>query len=557
MYDVCIIGGGQSGLTTCKTFSDKNIICLERSYDSIGMFSTIKEKDYFTWSTSRYMSGFSDFPISKDIPVWFTIQHYLDYLTSYMKHFDLEKFIKYNSNVINCFQNKNKEWVVTYQYFNSITELTCKKLIVCSGLNQHPKYPDLDTFTGEIIHTDDVYKMDRFEWNSKFSNKRILIMGGGESAFDIGDLITKYASKTYFTTKEYIEWFFKGDESNENKKRINKIDDKCLNNLKPFFDNYDNPTDTGLSYIEYNLPEPISFLFHEYSRKILFQMYNDFNCNKCIHQIKDLCKINKTPDSLFNKYVVKRTEFLLDIYEKKVKVVYYPTNITNNTIYTKDDIFDVDIIICSTGYKKYFPFLKESVYKDTYIKKMIPQNTDNIAFIGFARPTMSSIALIAEMQSWWVKLYFENTLQYKIRSTYFRYNDPLDLSNNNINTLVIGCYYIKDLAKDLKIEPHMLYLLFTDFELFNKILFGSCHPMIYRIHGNKSYTNAREVLINTLPVKDSHFVNMYKKVFFSLLHFIYLIFILCVTYIITKWIPYRKIWFIVIFILLIYLSYFI
>ena len=99
MYDVCIIGGGQSGITTCKTFSDKNIICLERTPNSIGMFSTIKEKDYFTWSSSRYMSGFTDFPMSKEIPVWFTIQDYVDYLYSYMNHFNLEKFIQYNSNV--------------------------------------------------------------------------------------------------------------------------------------------------------------------------------------------------------------------------------------------------------------------------------------------------------------------------------------------------------------------------------------------------------------------------------------------------------------------------
>jgi L-2-hydroxyglutarate oxidase LhgO len=56
MYDICIIGGGQSGLVTCKTFieSGKSVIVLEKCKDGIGMFSTIKEKNSFKWSTSLY-----------------------------------------------------------------------------------------------------------------------------------------------------------------------------------------------------------------------------------------------------------------------------------------------------------------------------------------------------------------------------------------------------------------------------------------------------------------------------------------------------------------------
>jgi cation diffusion facilitator CzcD-associated flavoprotein CzcO len=84
IYDICIIGAGQSGLVTCKTFSEKtqSILVLEKDASN-GMFSFIKEKNLFYWSTSRFMSGFSDFPMNKNIPVWFTIQQYVDYLNSY------------------------------------------------------------------------------------------------------------------------------------------------------------------------------------------------------------------------------------------------------------------------------------------------------------------------------------------------------------------------------------------------------------------------------------------------------------------------------------------
>ena len=128
IYDVCIIGGGQSGLVTCKTFAEslKNVIVLEKCNNCIGMFSTIKEKDYFKWSTSRYMSGFSDFPMPKNIPVWFTIKDYINYLESYIKYFELDKYIQYNSYVKLCHQNEKEEWIVEY----NDTKLVCKKLII-------------------------------------------------------------------------------------------------------------------------------------------------------------------------------------------------------------------------------------------------------------------------------------------------------------------------------------------------------------------------------------------------------------------------------------------
>ena len=109
MYDVCIIGGGQSGLTSLKTFKESGykVILLEKCMNCNGMFSTIKEKDYFKWSTSRYMSGFSDFPMNKNIPVWFSIQTYVDYLNDYKQKFNLEPFIQYNSQVYDCKQINN------------------------------------------------------------------------------------------------------------------------------------------------------------------------------------------------------------------------------------------------------------------------------------------------------------------------------------------------------------------------------------------------------------------------------------------------------------------
>ena len=544
MYDVCIIGAGQSGLVTCKTFveankkteANKNIIVLEKCNDCVGMFSTIKEKDLFKWSTSRYMSGFSDFPMPKNIPTWFTIQQYVDYLESYKKHFHLDQYIKYNSLVKKCSQNENQEWIVHY---NNDT-LICKKLIICAGLNQTPKFPEIISgFTGEVIHTEHIYRnMYKEDWKHKFSGKRILLLGGAESAYDIGHVLVQYSDQVFYSTKNYTEWFPKGDEEPELIKRMQKMNNKCLHNIYGVTEkglSVNNPTDTQLNYIEYSLPEPMSHFWHEHGRYI-FRTGNGMNCTKCSHQNEDLCRINETPDNLFKKYVVKRTEFILDIYDKKVDIVFYPEKIEGKTVYTKEKTLDqIDIIVCATGFKKHFPFLEDDVWKGEFIKKMVPKKYNNIAFIGYARPTMGSIAAIAEMQGWWLdKYFFDPSFSYRIRKPVFRSIDPLDLKNEHINTVVIGCYYLKDLAKDLYIEPNMFYLLITDFELFLRIYTGSCHPMMYRIHGYKSYDGARQVLLDTyIDVKERKILEWKYLTFHLAMHVLFIAFLVLISFILS------------------------
>jgi dimethylaniline monooxygenase (N-oxide forming) len=417
-----------------------------------------------------------------------------------------------------------------------VQQLVCKKLIICTGLNQTPKFPEIvEHFSGEVIHTEEVYRrMNELDWQNKFSNKKVLVLGGGESAFDIGHIVTQYADSVYYSTKNYIEWFPSGEELPRNIKRMKKNKNKCLGPNGFFGSNF--PTDTQLNYSEYSLPEPMSEFWHNFGRKIVNTFGgSNYECGKCSHYHKQLCDINETPNNLFKKYVVKRTEFLLDIFEEKVTVVYYPYKIEGKTVYTKEEtIENVDIIVCASGYRKQFPFLDKSVYSGEFIKKIIPKNTTNIAFIGFARPTMASIASIAEMQSWWTELYFQNKLNYTIRRPVFRKQDVLNLENDHIDTLVIGCFYMKDLAKDMNLEPNLVYLFITDFELFHKIYTGSCHPMIYRINGAKSYPEAREILMDTLPDFNDHSPTSKKYfVMFLFYHLLFIVFCTVVAYIIT------------------------
>jgi len=524
---VAIVGAGQSGLTTAKTFIEKgiDIVVFEKS-NSNGLFYNIKEKDYFKWSSSKYISSFSDFPIPKNYPIWMSINQFIQYLNAYKKKFNLDKYINYNTEVIKCIP-KNNQWIITYRKHSFLYSITVDKLIITTGLNSTPKYPNLNNYSGAIFHGDDIYKMSKTEWKDNFNNKKILLLGGGESAFDVGHILVNNTKKLYFSTKNYIEWF---PEWGYNKNEFKKCRKK-----NPAYFWYDYPSDTMLTYLEYSLPGPISGLWHNYGKVIFLG-----GTKKCSHThfflwdrgantSKKLCNITKTPQSLFKKYVVKRTPFMCDINDNLVNIINYPIKYCGKNVITKKEIIkNVDIIICCTGYKKQFNFLDDKYYKCNLIKKIISTNNKNLAFIGFARPTMGSINSISEMQSWWTYLYFTNNLKYKIRNfKWGRPQDPLNIKNEHVNTIIIGNYYYRDLALDMNIHPNMKLLFLKNPKLWLQILFSSIHPTVFRLKGEFKHKNAKKFIYN-LPSykqqsKESGWV--FYMFLFILLHIIFITFI--------------------------------
>jgi hypothetical protein len=335
------------------------------------------------------------------------------------------------------------------------------------------------------------------DWARTFTGKRILLMGGGESALDIGHLLTRYTDQLYYTTKDYIEWFNAGQESEEVLERSRHLTNPCFDYNYLGFATM--PTDSQLTGLEYSLPEPMSYVWHEYGRRLLHTIFmGPFpKCPKCTHMHAPLCDINETPDNLFKKYVVKRSDFILDLHEGKVQVIPYPVGFQGRSASLPEGrLDDIDVVVCATGFQKTFPFLPVDLVEGPLIKKMVSEKRRDLAFIGFARPTMGSIATIAEMQSWWVERFFAGQLHYHIRKPVIRYYDPLDLTNEHINTVVIGCYYMKDLAKDMNLEPNMWVIALTDTTLYWRILTGTCHPILYRLRGAKAFPGAREALLN-------------------------------------------------------------
>lgn len=518
---VCIIGGGQSGIIACRTFVSKGheVVVLEKC--CMGFFSQVLEDRYFRWSTSRYMSGFSDMPMDPETPVWFTLRDYEEYLEAYKRKFDLSRHFRHECDVKSTQQHADDTWTVRFEEKGTPTSIDCDLLLVCSGLNQTPKYPDafLTKFTGEVMHTDEVYrKMDAAAWKRRFEGKRVLLVGGGESAFDVGHILVQHAAKVMFTTKNYIEWFPEGQESADKVERCVKLPEcGCVTSLTanvkemPPSCSLTSTTDHNLFFgLEYSLPTPISGFWHQYGRYIWGGVTNVVQeklavrkcglsrivkCNNwwCSHNHPKLCSVTQTPSNLFGKPVTKRTHFMLDLHENKAEILTWPDTVDGTTVTCAEGQFDVDMVMCATGYRMSFPFLDPSITDQPTIKHMIPEGTRNLAFIGFARPTMGSIASMAEMQSWWCSMWFTNALpRYSVRDfAWARPGDPLNLKNDFVSCHVIGGYYMKDLALDMDIHPNFLTMSpRTSFRL----MWASVHPIVYRFRGAWKLDNALQLL---------------------------------------------------------------
>ena len=568
---VCIIGGGLSGTIACKYCKERGHrpIILEKTNNIGGVYSLLYDKNNYQLSSSKFITSFSDFLPNKNVSVWMKISEFQNYIYQYIIYNQLLSYFNFNINVLRV-EHFSNYVLVTYQNLktNQMIKEKYDKVIVATGLNQNPKYKNIDgieTFTGLQLHTHDIYTNPQYNPKQIFKDKTILILGGGESSFDIGHECYKYGNKVYYHTDNDVEWFPEGglEVDTETEKKY----DKCFNDMYPAYYGKENmsyfsknssfksaPNDTLLTRAEYSLNPLYSEIWQS---KVARDIYPANFDNRCSHGVKELCKNPKR--NIFDKYLVKRSKFLCDIKQRdKITILRNPIYFVNNKLLEKFKIKDnhnnninknqfidkIDIIIYATGYRPKFEFLPEEIKTDQFIKNIIPKKHPNIAFIGFTRPTMGSILIMSETQTMWTMLYFENKLNYQIRdNSIVRSINPLNLNNQYLRHLVIGNYYMDDLAKDMNNNINLIDIYFKDRELWYYLFYGMVHPINYRLKGEYYHPNARNNLIQfykqtfDLRGKGQRFfikTFVYMRIIYTILIILFLIIIYYILFKIVK-----------------------
>ncbi|GFO33740.1 dimethylaniline monooxygenase [n-oxide-forming] [Plakobranchus ocellatus] len=211
---VAVIGAGVSGIAAIKCCLDEGItpVCFERT-DRLGGLWHYTEKltegqacvmKSTIINTSKEMMSFSDFPIPEHFPNFMNNSQILEYLKSYCECFDLERYISYETDVTNVIKAddylRTGRWEVTYRNISTGEEKTEKfaGVLVCSGYNSKkltPNFPGLGDFQGKVLHSND------YRVSTDFMDKRVVVVGIGNSAGDVAVDLSHVAKQVFLSTR--------------------------------------------------------------------------------------------------------------------------------------------------------------------------------------------------------------------------------------------------------------------------------------------------------------------------------------------------------------------
>ncbi|KAI4344650.1 hypothetical protein L6164_011849 [Bauhinia variegata] len=244
---IAIVGAGVSGIAAAKQLSRHNPIVFEAS-DSIG--GVWRHCSYHSTKLQSHRRDyeFIDFPWpDRDNPEFPSHTQILDYLHSYAEHFDLLKYIKLNSKVVEIRYVGDREaaefggllgdygtlmpgqpvWEVAVQTSQSetIQWYGFEFIVVCVGkYGDVPKIPAFprnkgpEVFKGKVLHTLDYCKLDQEASVELLKGKKVAVVGYKKSAIDLamecaeanreaeGQPCTIVLRTLHWTVPHYMVW---------------------------------------------------------------------------------------------------------------------------------------------------------------------------------------------------------------------------------------------------------------------------------------------------------------------------------------------------------------
>ncbi|KAM8930344.1 dimethylaniline monooxygenase [N-oxide-forming] 2-like [Pelodytes ibericus] len=484
---VAIIGAGVSGLTAIKSCVEEGLepTCFERS-DGIGGLwrfrNTVEDgcpSIYHSLVTnaSKEIMSFSDFPMPDDFPNFLPNHKYFEYCKMYAEHFQLCKYIKFKTAV--CRVQKHPDfdltgqWIVTTETENEKQTAVFDAVIVCSGQYVDPKVPldsvpGIDKFKGEVLHCRD-YKRP-----AGFDDKKVLIVGMGNSGVDLSTELCTSASQVYLSTRRGV---------------------LVLRRLG--MDGY---------------PYDIFFItrFKNWLRNTLPSAVSQWLMNKQMNEQFNHALYGVKPEGVLTKEPLVNEELPSRILAGLVVMKPGITKFTETSVHFTDGtiVDNLDVVILATGYNFTFSFLDESVIKvdntkGFLYKRIFPVNYQKhtIAFVGFIQP-IGPLMSSAELQNRWIAKIFKGIhklpnceeMMDDLKKDEQLRKERFGSSEDNFKR-VDYIEYMDDLASQINVKPNIVKLLLTDPVLALKVIFGPTNSYQYRLTGPGKWDGARKAIM--------------------------------------------------------------
>ena len=223
----CVIGAGPSGLTALKNLLAAGIPaeCLEREDDVGGNWYFGSAASSVFASTrlisSKSLTEYTDFPMPRAWPAYPSHSQCLTYLRSYAEHFHLVPQIRTHAVVERVEPAPGGGWTV------QVAGQNLKRyagVVIATGHNREPRFPDIPgEFAGPLLHACH-YKSPTQPVD--ITGKRVLVIGGGNSACDIAVDSAGRAATTVLSMRRgyfFVPRFIRGRPADLRSERLLKM----------------------------------------------------------------------------------------------------------------------------------------------------------------------------------------------------------------------------------------------------------------------------------------------------------------------------------------------
>lgn len=486
---VAVIGAGSSGLACIKTCVGEGLepVCFEGS-DDIGGLWNFKESPErerasiyrsLVVNTSKEMMCFSDFPMPDHYPNYMHTSLLMQYLRLYAEHFDLLRYIQFQTTVTRITQRtdfaETGQWDIVTMNNNGEEEWhVFDAVMVCTGHYTHPylpmsEFPGHEAFTGKYYHSLEYKDADMCR------GKRVVVIGIGNSGGDIAVEISRFAEKTFLSTREgaWVTGRMSKNGLPLDMTGITRLNSILMGHLPKCLVNW--VTERALNY-------------------------------KYDHRLYGLRPRHRAMDRrpLINDELPYRI-LLGDLVMKP-----HIKGFNGSGVVFEDDTVEeeINMVIFCTGYVANFSFLPPSLSQGpkgelTLYKRLFPPSLQQptLAVLGLFQ-TKGPIMPVVEMQARWATRVFKgmNSLPSKEKMRCV----IEDERNRNMRSYpcprqaamqVEYVPYLDFMAEKVGVRPHFLGLLLREPVLWAKVLFGPCTPYQFRLSGPGQWSGARQAIL--------------------------------------------------------------
>ncbi len=481
---VCVIGGGPSGLVTCKELVGKGFACVvyEGQSGLGGAFASAYSGFLFT--TSTHLSAFSDFPEDKPSRHW-TGTEFVAYCQRYVNHFGLQDCIEFDSKVTSVKRlSETDQFLVTV---NHLVQRVFDFVVVCSGLNHTPKVEQIHPFA---VHSSTIRDF------APFSGKRVLVVGGGESGTDLSLLLMQNGAKAVCISIRSAEtqgWM-----------------------VARTYGRSSIPSDVDTSWIVHQMHHRFKAFFFEHITPMISWLRFGVNVwkrrsdgplfwNPNLTQSR--WNAGKTIDTTFGV----KSNALISAIKLGANLAPGILRFDDNglAVFVDGKTFEFDCIVNCTGFETSLSFLDSPLDRELLSRSdrlfwhMLSPQVKNLAVVGFLRPSFGVLITVAELQARYLAQLWsgekslpfniEEQIQMQVTERFERYGRLAQ----QIPALEEFLPSLEGLAILIGCRPNIFKYFFVDLKLWIHLVFGPLIAARYRLEGPQSqFEEARKVLMS-------------------------------------------------------------